>query len=88
MVAVVVVMILTLLVAGLVAAYVAYPHRGEQLPAAPWLGDALAKAVDAAPVLNDDDDEGRDQGHGRVGDHARDGVLVLGTEHEEPEQRR
>jgi hypothetical protein len=56
-VAVVVVMVLILLLAGLVVAYVAYPHRGEPMPAAPWLGEALAKAVDAAPVL-DEEDEG------------------------------
>jgi len=55
-VAVVVVMVLILLLAGLVAAYVAYPHRGEQMPATPWLGDAMARAVDAAPVLDDEDD--------------------------------
>ena len=55
MVAVVVVMLLILLLAGLVSAYVAYPHRGEQMPAAPWLGDALGKAVDAVPVLADEE---------------------------------
>lgn len=72
MFAVVVVMVLILLVAGLVAAYVAYPHRGEQMPAAPWLGDAMARAVDAAPVLAEEDDK----------------VFALGVEHEEPERRR
>lgn len=56
MLAVVIVMVLILLIAGLVAAYVAYPHRGEEMPAAPWLGDAMAKAADAAPVLDDEDD--------------------------------
>lgn len=57
MLTVVVVMVLILLVAGLVAAYVAYPHRGEQMPAAPWLGDAMARAVDAAPVLAEEDEK-------------------------------
>ena len=51
MVAVVVVMVMTLLIAGLVVAYVAYPHRGEELPAVPWLGEAMAKAAEAAPTL-------------------------------------
>jgi hypothetical protein len=55
-VAVVVVMVLILLVAGVVAAYVAYPHRGEELPGAPWLGDAMAKAADAVPLLDDEDE--------------------------------
>ncbi len=56
MVPVVVVMVLILLVAGAVALYVAYPHRGEEMPAAPWLGDAMAKAADAAPLLEDEDE--------------------------------
>ncbi|KQW53550.1 hypothetical protein ASC77_04560 [Nocardioides sp. Root1257] len=53
MLAIVVVMVLILVVAGLVAAYAAYPHRGERMPAAPWLGDAMAKAADAAPVIEE-----------------------------------
>ena len=56
MVAVVVVMVLILLVAGVVTVYVAYPHRGEEIPAAPWLGDAMAKAADAMPLLEDDEE--------------------------------
>ena len=56
MVAVIVVMVLILLVAGVVTAYVAYPHRGEEMPAAPWLGDAMAKAADAMPLLEDDEE--------------------------------
>ena len=72
MVFVVVVMVLILLLAGLVAAYVAYPHRGEQMPATPWLGDAMAKAADAAPVLDDEDDR----------------IFGLGSEHEESNRRR
>lgn len=42
-------------VAALVVVYVAYPHRGEQVPRAPWLGEALAKGVSALPVLTEDD---------------------------------
>ena len=48
MVLIVVVDGLILVLAGLVAAYVAFPHRGEGMPATPWLGDAMAKAADAA----------------------------------------
>ena len=51
LVVVVVVMILILVLAGLVVAFVAYPHRGEELPVAPWLGDAMARAAEAAPTL-------------------------------------
>lgn len=44
-------MLAVLVVAGLVVVYVAYPHRGEPVPAAPWLGTAMNRAADAAPVL-------------------------------------
>ena len=57
MVVVVVTMVLILAVAALVTAYVAFPHRGERLPALPWLGQAMARAADAAPVIEERDDE-------------------------------
>jgi hypothetical protein len=50
-VVVVVAMVLILLLAGAVAVYVAFPHRGEELPVAPWLGEALERATDAAPLI-------------------------------------
>ncbi len=46
-----------LLVAGLVFVYVAFPHRGEDIPGAPWLGDAMNRAVDAVPVVKEEDGE-------------------------------
>ena len=51
-------MLVILVISGLVVAYVAYPHRGEEVPGAPWLGDAMNKATDALPTL--DEDEGTD----------------------------
>lgn len=72
MVAIVVVMVLILFLAGLVVAYVAYPHRGERMPATPWLGDAMAKAADAAPLLEEEDDR----------------IFELSGDHEESERRR
>ena len=48
----VIAMVLSLVVAGAVLFYVAFPHRGERAPAVPWLGDALGKAAEAAPVLD------------------------------------
>jgi hypothetical protein len=48
---IVVVMVLILVLAGLVVLYVAYPHRGEEIPAVPWLGEAMTKAVEAAPTI-------------------------------------
>ena len=47
--------LLSLAVAGLVVLYVAYPHRGEKVPYAPWVGEAMEKAVDAAPVIDEDE---------------------------------
>ena len=51
-------MLFILAVSGLIVAYVAYPHRGKEMPQAPWLGDAMNKATDALPTL--DEDEGTD----------------------------
>ena len=48
-------LLLSIVVAGLVVAYVAYPHRGEPMPAVPWLGDAMGRAVEAAPTLDEDE---------------------------------
>ena len=47
-------MILILVAAGAVFVYVAYPHRGQEVPHAPWLGEALKRGVDALPVLEDE----------------------------------
>ena len=47
-------MALILVVATVVVAYVAYPHRGEELPVAPWLGEAMKRGVDSLPVLDDE----------------------------------
>ncbi|MGI8646395.1 MAG: hypothetical protein ACR2JD_08760 [Nocardioides sp.] len=47
----VIAMIVIVAIAAVVVAYVAYPHRGEEMPAVPWLGDAMSKAVDALPTV-------------------------------------
>lgn len=54
---IVIAMLVCLVVSGLVVLYVAFPHRGEQVPHAPWLGDALARAADRAPVIDEDEGE-------------------------------
>ncbi len=46
-------MMLTLLVAGAVVVYVAYPHRDQEVPVAPWFGDVLKRGVEAMPTLED-----------------------------------
>lgn len=53
MTAIVIVMLGVLVLCGLVVLYVAYPHRGERMPGAPWLGAAMERAVDALPVMAD-----------------------------------
>lgn len=50
-------MLVALVLAGLVVLYVAFPHRGETLPAAPWLGNAMRKGVDVAPTLDNTAEE-------------------------------
>lgn len=54
MTAIVVIMLLILVVSAAVVAYVAYPHRGEDLPMLPQIGDAMRKGVDALPTLEDE----------------------------------
>jgi hypothetical protein len=51
----IVAMTVILALCGAIVAYVAFPHRGEPLPGAPWLGDAMARAADALPVLAEED---------------------------------
>ncbi len=46
-------MLLILVIAGVVVVYVAYPHRGEDVPGAPWLGDAMQRGVDSIGDLLD-----------------------------------
>jgi hypothetical protein len=46
-------MLLILVIAGVVVMYVAYPHRGEDVPGAPWLGDAMKRGVDSVGELID-----------------------------------
>jgi hypothetical protein len=46
-------MLLILVIAGVVVMYVAYPHRGEDVPGAPWLGEAMKRGVDTVGELMD-----------------------------------
>ena len=50
-------MIGILILAGVVVLYVAYPHRGEEVPNAPWVGDALRKGVNLLPTLDNQTEE-------------------------------
>ena len=44
-------MVFCLLAAAVVAAYVAFPRRGVDLPVVPAAGDALARFVDSLPTV-------------------------------------
>jgi hypothetical protein len=44
-------MLLILVIAGAVVVYVAYPHRGEEVPGAPWIGEAMKRGVDSVGEL-------------------------------------
>jgi hypothetical protein len=54
----VIAMLVILVLAGLVVLYVAFPHRGEEMPAARWLGDVMRRSVDSAPTLDNTAEEG------------------------------
>ena len=43
---------LALAAAAAVVIYVLYPFRDEEVPYAPWLGDAMRKGVDALPTID------------------------------------
>jgi hypothetical protein len=52
-VSIVVSMCVVLAVSVVIVVYVAFPHRGEALPALPWLGEAMRKGADALPTIED-----------------------------------
>ena len=51
MLVLVLLMLAILLIAAAVVLYVAYPHRGEEVPVAPWLGDAMQRGVETVGDL-------------------------------------
>ncbi len=57
MLLIVLMMLGILLVAGVVVVYVAFPHRGADIPGAPWLGEAMSRAAGAAPLLEEEEVE-------------------------------
>ena len=56
-------MLVILLVAGAIVLYVAYPHRGEEVPGAPWLGEAVRRPVDLVGDLMERPAEAPDPQH-------------------------
>ena len=55
--------------AGLIVLYVAYPHRGEEVPHTPWVGAAMRKGVNRLPTLHNQSDEQKYQSRERVEQH-------------------
>ena len=68
-------MLLIVAVAGLVVTFVAFPHRGEDIPGAAWLGEWMAKAADALPTIDAEAEESEEPESARtlVGDDESDG---------------
>jgi len=52
MLSIVVAMLVIIVLAGTVVLYVAFPHRGEDVPHTPWVGDAMRKGVEMLPTLD------------------------------------
>ena len=52
-------MLVIVLLACLVVVYVAYPHRGEDVPRLPWVGDAMRRGVARLPTLDNGSPERR-----------------------------
>jgi len=55
--AILLVMLGIVVLAALVVVYVAFPHRGHDVPSAPWVGDAMRKGVNLLPTLDNQTDE-------------------------------
>jgi hypothetical protein len=51
MMQIVVSMVVIVLVAAVVTVYVAYPHRGEDLPGVPWLGRLMHRGARSLPTV-------------------------------------
>ena len=56
MLVIVLIMLLVLVVSGAIVIYVAYPHRGEDIPLVPQLGDVMRRGVDSLPTIGDHED--------------------------------
>jgi len=54
---IVVSMVAIVLVAGVVGVYVAYPHRGEDIPGAPWLGRLMHRGARSLPTVEPEPDD-------------------------------
>ena len=51
-------MLVILVLAGAVVLYVAFPHRGEDVPHVAWVGRLMRRGVESAPTLDNTAEEG------------------------------
>ncbi len=56
-------MLAIMFLAGVIVLYVAFPHRGEEMPHAPWVGDAMRKGVEMLPTLDNQQERERETSH-------------------------
>jgi len=52
LISIVLAMLFIMVLAGGIVLYVAFPHRGEEMPHTPWVGTAMRKSVDRLPTLD------------------------------------
>lgn len=57
MIAILIGMLVIIALAGLVLVYVAFPHRGEDVPHVPWVGEVMRRGVEQLPTLDNQSDE-------------------------------
>jgi hypothetical protein len=81
----VVAMLVVLVLAGLVVVYVAFPHRGEDVPYVGWLGRLLRKGVETAPTL---DNTAGEAPPGPDPDESSLALDLTSLDHRRPEGRR
>lgn len=53
MLSIVISMVVIVVLALMVVTFVAFPHRGEDVPGASWPGDSSTGAVDVLPMFDD-----------------------------------
>ena len=60
MLSILIAMLVIIGLAAVVVLYVAFPHRGEEVPHAPWVGDAMRKGVEMLPTLDNQHEQERE----------------------------
>jgi hypothetical protein len=61
LIAIVLAMLAIMILAGVIVLYVAFPHRGEDVPHTPWVGDAMRKGVEKLPTLHNQQQRERER---------------------------